>query len=103
MQTETGRETLSARDSMELGRLIQMIVSDPAMRDLIRTNPAKALSYSKIHLSAEARSAFIDYAQYAAQLTEGVDPVAGSFYFFLFFALARAEQPGGGPSPRQSQ
>jgi hypothetical protein len=79
---------LSARDSMELGRLIQMIVSDPDMRDLVRSDPAKALAHSKIRLSAEARSAFVDYAHYAASITEGVDPVAGAFYFFMFFALA---------------
>ena len=102
MSTET--EMLSARDSMELGRLIQMIVSDPDMRELVRSNPAKALAYSRIHLSAEAKSAFIEYAQYSAELTKDVDAVAGSFYFFLYFALARAEQPGpGGALPRQSQ
>ena len=102
MQSEI-RQMLSARDSMELGRLIQMIVSDPAMRDLVRTNPAKALSHSRVHLSAEASSAFIDYAQYAAELTKEVDAVAGSFYFFLYFFLARVEQPGGGTSPRLGQ
>lgn len=99
MLTETGM--LSARDSMELGRLIQMIVSDPTMRDLVRTNPAKALAFSKIRLSDEAKRAFIDYAQYASELTKEVDPVAGSFYFFLFFALSRTTQ--GGPPPRQNE
>lgn len=87
----TKRERLSALDSIELGRLIQMIVSDPAMRDLVRTNPARALTLSKVRLSPDARSAFIEYAEHAASLTEKVDPVAGAFYFFLFFALSVAQ------------
>ena len=76
---------LTDRDSLELGRFIQMIVSDPKMRDLVRSNPARALTASKITLSPEAKRAFIDYAKQASVLTEGVDAVSGAFFFFFLF------------------
>jgi VIT1/CCC1 family predicted Fe2+/Mn2+ transporter len=109
MPTERmGREMLSARDSMELGRLIQMIVSDPHMRDLVRADPAKALAHSKIELSAEASNAFIEYAQLAAKISEGVGPVQGAFFFFVFFFFATdpispRTTVQGGLSPQQNQ
>lgn len=97
-------ELLSARDSMELGRLIQMIVSDPKMRDLLRTNPAKAVAASKVQLSPEAKRAFIDHAKQASSLTEGVDAVAGAFFFFFFWYWAQSARSGpGGPSRKTTR
>jgi hypothetical protein len=87
-------EMLEGRDSLELGRLIQMIVSDPKMRDLLRSNPAKAVAASKVQLSPDAKAAFIDYAKQARSLTDGVDAVAGSFFFFFYYKARETARLG---------
>jgi hypothetical protein len=93
-KTPAKNEMLEGRDSLELGRLIQMIVSDPKMRDQLRDNPAKAVAASKVQLSPETKAAFIDYAKQAGSLTDGVDAVAGSFFFFFYYKARETARLG---------
>jgi hypothetical protein len=93
-KTPAKNATLEGRDSLELGRLIQMIVSDPKMRDQLRDNPAKAVAASKVQLSPETKTAFIDYAKQAGSITDGVDAVAGSFFFFFYYKARETARLG---------
>ena len=75
--------SVSEIDRMELASFIRMVVSDPELRALFATDASAAIVASGVNLSPVAAQALTRSASLALGLTDEMDDVLSSFFFFL--------------------
>ncbi|MGI8882150.1 MAG: hypothetical protein ACR2KJ_16900 [Jatrophihabitans sp.] len=76
--------TVAEIDHAEIAAFIRMVVSDPDLRTLFAVDAPAAIATSGVTLSPMASEALAKCAALGVGLTDGMDEIMSSYFFFYY-------------------